>query len=110
MFGLPEMIASDNGICFTNEEFQQYLMANGIRHARSAPYHPAPNKHAERAVQTVKEGLRKAVDSSLQTKLSGFLFQYCLSPHTATRVSPSKLLIVKRMCSLLNFVLSSTKS
>ena len=92
-FGLPEIIVSDNGTCFMSEEFQQFLKANGIRHARSAPYHPATNRLAERAVQTVKEGLRKAVEGSLQTKLSRYLFQYCLSPHTTSGVSPSELLI-----------------
>jgi len=92
-FGLPEMIVSDNGTCFTSEEFQQFLKANGIRHARSAPYHPATNGLAERAMQTVKEGLKKAVEGSLQTKLSKFLLQYRLLPHTTTGMSPSELLI-----------------
>ena len=35
-FGLPNMIVSDNGTCFTSKEFQQFLKKNGIRHARSA--------------------------------------------------------------------------
>ena len=90
--------------------FQQFLKANGIRHARSAPYHPATNGLAERAVQSVKEGLRKAKEGSLQTKLSRFLYQYRLSPHTTTGVSPSELLIGRRMRSHLDLVLPSTKS
>ena len=104
------MIVSDNGTCFTSEEFQQFLKANGIRHARSAPSHPATNGLAERAVQTVKEGLKKAVEGSLQTKLSRFLFQYRLLPHTTTGMSPSELLIGKRMHFLLDLVIPSTKS
>ena len=68
-FGLPEMIVSNNRTCFTSEEFKQFLKANGIRHERSAPYHPATNGLEERAVQTLKEGLKKAKEGSLQTKL-----------------------------------------
>ena len=79
-FGLPNMIVSDNGTCFTSEEFKQFFKKNGIRHARSAPYHPASNRLAEQAVQTAKEGLRKAKEGLLQTKISKFLYQHALIP------------------------------
>eukprot|EP00731_Ephydatia_muelleri_P017146 Em0010g244a len=35
---------------------------NGFKHVRSAPYHPATNGLAERAVQTVKDALKKTSD------------------------------------------------
>ena len=54
--GLPHTIVSDNGICFTNDEFEQFCRANGIKHVRCSPYHPSSNGAAERAVQTVKSG------------------------------------------------------
>ena len=55
-FGLPETIVTDNGTGFTNEQFRSFLKDNGIRHTTSAPYHPASNGLAERAVQIVKKG------------------------------------------------------
>ncbi len=52
--GLPDTIVSDNGTVFTSGEFSNFLRRGGIRHVRSAHYHPATNGLAERAVQSVK--------------------------------------------------------
>src|SRR5436190_14574218 len=54
-FGIPQIIVSDNGSQFLSHEFQTYLQLNGIRHKRSAPYHPATNGQVERYVQTLKQ-------------------------------------------------------
>ena len=51
-YGLPVEIVSDNGPQFVSEEFEIFLKENGVRHIRSAPYHPASNGEAERAVRT----------------------------------------------------------
>ena len=90
---LPEIIVSDNGSAFTSEEFQKFVKQNGIRHLRSAPYHLASNGLAERAVQTFKNAMKKATTSDLETHLSRFLFQYRITPHTTTGVSPAELLM-----------------
>ena len=55
--GLPQILVSDNGAAFSSSEFQTFVAQNGFKHVRSAPYHPATNGLAERAVQTVKEDL-----------------------------------------------------
>ena len=57
--GLPDVIVSDNGTCFTSAEFKEYVSKNGIRHITSAHYHPATNGLAERAVQIFKTGMKK---------------------------------------------------
>ena len=82
--GLPEIIVSDNGSNFTSKEFETFLKLNGIKHITTAPYHPAPNGLAERAVQTVKEGVKKQGGGTLETKVNRFLFQYRITPHTTT--------------------------
>ena len=64
-FGLPELIVSDNGLCFTSDEFELFVQRNGIKHVTSASYHPASNGLAERAVQIIKRGLKKVVAGTL---------------------------------------------
>ncbi|KAL5509208.1 hypothetical protein EMCRGX_G004538 [Ephydatia muelleri] len=57
--GLPDILVSDNGSAFSSSEFEEFVKRNGFRHIRVAPYHPASNGAAERAVQTLKEYLSK---------------------------------------------------
>ena len=52
--GIPEQIVTDNGSQFTTDAFKVFTQCNGIRHVKSAPYHPALNGLAERFVQSVK--------------------------------------------------------
>ena len=93
--GLPEMMVSDNGSAFTSAEFQTFVKRNGIRHVRSAPYHPSSNGQAERVVQTFKEAILKTT-GDLDTRLARFLFQYRLTPHTTTGLSPAEMLLGRR--------------
>eukprot|EP00731_Ephydatia_muelleri_P004047 Em0002g223a len=83
--GLPEMLISDNGTAFTSAEFKTFVAHNGVRHLTSAPYHPATNGLAERAVQTFKEALQKT-SGDIETRLARFLFSYRTTPHTTTGV------------------------
>ena len=102
--GIPELIVSDNGTPFTSQEFREFTQQNGIRHNTSAPYHPATNGLAERAVQTFKSYLRKATEGSLEDKLSKFLFQYRITPHTTTGSSPAQLLMGRQPRSRLDLL------
>ena len=94
--GLPVILVSDNGTAFTSEEFQEFTKRYGIRHVKSAPYHPASNGLAERAVQTFKEGMKRGTTADLGTRLTRFLFQYQITPHTTTGISPAELLMGQR--------------
>lgn len=54
-WGLPFKLVTDNGPTFTSKLVARFIENNGIRHIRTAPYHPATNGAAENAVGTFKE-------------------------------------------------------
>ena len=108
-FGLPKVIVTDNGSCFTSSEFTEFLRQNHIRHFKTAPYHPSSNGLAERAVQTFKIGMKKQLTGTIQTKLSRFLFHYRLSTHATTGVAPAELILKQRPRSHLDLIVPSLK-
>ena len=97
--GLPEQLVSDNGPQFISDEFGEFMRSNGIRHIKSAPYHPARNGWvngmAERFVQIFKQALRAALaeKKSISWKLANFLLAYRSTPHALTGETPAVLLM-----------------
>lgn len=91
-FGIPQQLVSDNGPQLVSEEFQFFLLLNGIQHIRSAPYHPSTNGLAERFVQTLKKALKT---SQGKGSLNQRLNTYRNTPHAVTKVSPA-LALLKR--------------
>ena len=108
--GLPDTVVTDNGPTFTSELFGEFMEQNGIRHVRTAPFHPASNGLAERAVQTVKEGLKRMKGESLSTRLSRFLFKYRLTPQTTTGRAPAEMLMGRRPKSKLDLLRPDMKA
>ncbi|UYV70210.1 K02A2.6-like [Cordylochernes scorpioides] len=92
--GLPDVIVSDNGTSFTSELFRTFLKRNGVRHILCAPYHAASNGQVERAIQTLKNLLRK--------KLSRSLLSMRIAINSTTQKSPAQLLMNRNLKSLLN--------
>ena len=95
-FGPLDLLMSDNGSGFTSVEFQQFLAANGIKQVFTSPYHPLSNGLADRAVQTFKNAVTK-LDGPMEVRLSQFLFKYRITPQTTTGVSPTQLLMGRRL-------------
>ena len=108
--GLPRSIVSDNGSCFTSEEFKLFERTNGIRDIYSSPYHPPSHGLAEREVQTVKNGLKKITEGNLEIRLSKFLARFCILPQGTKGVSPAELLLKRKVRTKLDLLLPSTSA
>ena len=87
-----------------NDECEFELM-NVIRQINISPHHPASNGLAER----VKSGISKMEGGNLQSEVTRFLARSRITPQTTTGISPSQLLMKRRIRSgldLLNPILS----
>ena len=96
-FRLPETVVTDNGSCFVGAEFEAFLKVNGIQHNTTAPYHPASNGLAERAVQVVKAGLKRNQLGTFRSRLSKTVATHRLTPHATTGLTPCELLLGRRI-------------
>ncbi|UYV62721.1 K02A2.6-like [Cordylochernes scorpioides] len=100
--GLPDVIASDNGTSFTSELFKTFLKRNGVRHILCAPYHTASNGQVERAIQTLKNLLRKNSSGNWTTRLSRSLLSMRIAINNTTQNFPAQLLMNRNLKSLIN--------
>ncbi|KAL2081888.1 hypothetical protein ACEWY4_021706 [Coilia grayii] len=104
-YGLPEVLVSDNGPQFTSYEFETFMRSNGVKHIRSAPFHPSTNGLAERFVQTFKHSLKRSTGTaSVQHRLDAFLLMYRNTPHSTTKESPSMLFMHRKLRSRLDLL------
>ena len=96
-YGLRETIVTDNGPSFTSSEFREYMKENGVVLVNPAPYHPASNGLAERAVQTFKEGMKKMQSEGgrLEARFARFLFSYRATSQTTTWVNDETLMALQ---------------
>ena len=93
--GIPEQIVTDNGPQFTADDFDVFTRRNGIKHTKSAPYHPASNGLAERFIQSLKQSLKASLHDgrSLVQRVSSYLLSYRTTSHATTGVPPCQLLM-----------------
>lgn len=103
-YGLPQCVVSDNGSHFTAGEFQEFFKNNGITHVYTAVYHPSSNGLVEKAVGTVKLGLRKTTNGTLFARLANILFAYRRSPVSGGTLSPAELFLGRPLRSRLNLL------
>ncbi|KAG8174287.1 hypothetical protein JTE90_020774 [Oedothorax gibbosus] len=103
-FGFPGCIVSDNGSVFRSAEFDEFIKRNGIRHLFTAPYHPSSNGQAERAVQFVKNRLKKVSNGSLSVRLSRILMNFRRTPLALHGISPAEIMLGRQIRCRLDLV------
>ena len=59
-FWPAERIISDNGPCFKSAEFRDFCVKFEVKHTTSSPHYHEGNGRAERAIQSVKQMLKKS--------------------------------------------------
>ena len=86
------------------------MKQQGIKHVKSAPYHPSTNGLAERFVQTFKSAMKASEKDSktLTTRLSTFLGNYRATPHATTGSSPSQLFLKRKVQTKLDLLKPNT--
>ena len=111
-YGLPEQLVSDNGPQFSSDQFELFMRQNGIKHYRSAPYHPATNGAVERFVKTFKQAIKTGKMSRKPTceVLCDFLLRYRSTPHAVTGLSPAELFLNRIVLDLLRPSLNKSVS
>ncbi|XP_064622558.1 uncharacterized protein LOC135484804 [Lineus longissimus] len=88
--GIPERLRSDNGPQYDSQDFRCFANKFEFEHVTSSPLYPQGNGEAERAVQTVKNLIKKSKDFTLA------LLAYRSTP-LQNGYSPSELLMGRRL-------------
>ncbi len=93
--GIPDEVMSDNGPQFSSEEFRQFAEEWEFKHMTSSPGFPQSNGQSKRAIQTIKNLLKKAQESRGDPYLA--LLDYRNAPLDGVKLSPALLLMGRRL-------------
>ena len=100
--GIPSEVISDNGPQYSSLDYAHFTADYGFIHKTSSPNYPQSNSEVERAVQTIKQLLRKSEDPHMA------LMIYCVTPlHNG--YSPSELLMNRKIRTTLPILDSQLK-
>lgn len=97
--GIPKIVFSDGGTQFTASIFQEFSKAWGFSHKTSSPLYAQANGMVERAVQTLKNMLTKAVHDNKDLYLT--MLEYRNTPLTDKLPSPAEMLYCRRLRGIL---------
>ncbi|KII68777.1 Pro-Pol polyprotein [Thelohanellus kitauei] len=98
-FGVPSTVVSDNGSCFTSDEFRRFCRKFQIKHILTTPYHSRSNGAVERVIRTFKARYKAERDSceDVHECLNRVLFSLRNTIHMSTRRIPSELLLGRKL-------------
>ena len=100
--GIPVTLVTDNGPQYSSHVFEEFAKEYGFTHVTSSPRFAQSNGHAERAIQTVKQLLKKCSDPHLA------LLTYRSTP-LEHGFSPAQLLMSRQLRTTVPIVPSQLK-
>ncbi|KAL1264137.1 hypothetical protein QQF64_004492 [Cirrhinus molitorella] len=105
--GIPQVVCSDNGPCYSSKEFQDFAVEYDFKHVTSSPLYPQSNGKAEKGVHIIKQLLKKAASSKGDPYLA--LLNYRASP-LEHGLSPAEILMGRKLRTTLPYVTRPNKN
>ena len=105
--GIPEELVSHNGPQSTSNRFATFAKQWEFCHNTSSPKFPSSNGQSDRAIQTVRNALRKAQESKKDVYLA--LLEYRNTPVNTNIPSPAELLFQRMLRTRLPYKQSMLK-
>lgn len=89
LFGIPDVVKTDNGPPFNGSEFKEFANHLGFKHRKITPLWPQANGEAERFMKTIGKAIRAAHSEhrSWKQELYNFLRDYRATPHSTTNAT-----------------------
>ena len=97
--GVPEVVMSDNGPQFSCDEFRVFAQRWDFEHVTSSPRYPQSNGQVERAIGTVKNIVKKAMEDGSDAQLA--LLNFRNTVREGYSASPAQLLFGRRCRTLI---------
>ena len=94
-FGKPQIFRSDNGPCYSSQEFKFFMQNWLIKHRTSSPHYPQSNGLAESMVKVSKNLIEKAVRQELPW--NQLLLDYRSTPISSEIPSPAEILFGRKL-------------
>ena len=101
-FGKPQIFRSDNGPCYSSQEFRFFMQNWLIEHRTSSPHYPQSNGLAESMVKVSKNLIEKAVRQDLPW--NQLLLDYRCTPISSEIPSPVEILFGRKLRSSISIL------
>lgn len=99
LFGIPNVVKTDNGSPFQGQEFKNFSELMGFQHRKITPLWPQGNAECERFMRSIGKAIRaaNAEHKNWKQDMYNFLRNYRATKHATTGISPSDLLFGRPM-------------
>ena len=101
-FGNPLVFRSDNGPCYSSQEFKFFMQNWLVEHRTSSPHYPQSNGLAESMVKVSKNLIEKAVKQDLPW--NRLLLDYRCTPISSEIPSPAEILFGRKFRSSISIL------